>query len=243
MNGLSCSSISAVLPAYNEVAVIGDLVLRTDAALAAHGIDHREVIVVDDGSTDGTAARLEKVAASTPSVRVLRHPRNRGYGAALRTGFDAARMDWIWLMDADDQFDPTDISLLLAAHHPGSMVVGYRATREDPLVRRVNHAAFFTLVRGMLGPTVRDVNCAFKLFSAELGRGLRSDGAMVSTELVLRAQRAHIPVTEVAIPHHPRTTGQATGGDPRVVLRAFGELWRMHRHRGATDDRATPSLR
>jgi glycosyltransferase involved in cell wall biosynthesis len=229
------SSISAVLPAYNEAAVIAETVRRTLAALEGCGVADHEVIVVDDGSNDGTGDRVRGLAAALPPARLLTHPRNLGYGAALRTGFEAARGEAVWLLDSDGQFDPGDLGLLLSGWEPGSMVAGYRARRQDPWPRRANHAAFFALVRVLTGPTLRDVNCGFKLFDRELGVGLSSRGAMISTELALRARDRGCRVVEVAIPHHPRTSGAATGARPAVVARAFVELLGMRAGRDGAD--------
>lgn len=228
-------TISAVLPAYNEEAIVADVAGRAHRALERSGVPDFEVVVVDDGSVDATAARIVELGKRLPSVRLARHTVNRGYGAALRTGFEAARCDAVWLMDSDGQFDPADLPLLLDRWQPDAFIAGYRARREDPLMRRLSHNAFFAVVRVALGPTVRDVNCAFKLFPRELGVGLHAEGAMISTELVLRAGERGLAVVEVPVPHHPRTTGKPTGGNPRVVARAFGELWRMRRRRQAGD--------
>ena len=220
-------SVSAVLPAFNESAVIADVVRGADRALIAAGLAEHEVIVVDDGSTDGTGALLEALCSEVASLRVVHHPANRGYGGALRSGFEAATMDAVWLMDGDGQFDPADLPLLLAVADTETVVAGYRRHREDPLMRRLNHNAFFALVRLSFGHTVRDVNCAFKLFPRKAGQGLHADGAMISTELIIRARQAGLAIAEVAIPHHPRTAGTPTGANPRVVVRAFQELWTM----------------
>jgi glycosyltransferase involved in cell wall biosynthesis len=236
-------SVSAVLPAYNEVAVIAQTVRRTHAALVACGVSDLEVIVVDDGSTDGTAAAVATVAEQLGRVVLVRHDRNRGYGGALRTGFETAGLEAVFLMDSDAQFDPADLALLLPHWGEDTLVAGYRARRQDPLPRRLNHAAFFALVRVALGPSLRDVNCAFKLFGRSLGVGLRAEGAMISTELALRARHLGWRVVEVPVPHHPRTTGTATGADPRVVARAFAELWRMRREGVAAQPRARSGRR
>lgn len=224
------ASISAVLPAYNEEAVIRDVARRTAQALAALGMERYEVIVVDDGSSDRTAEEAGSLSGEL-AVRVISHPRNRGYGGALRTGFDAAECEAVWLMDSDGQFDPADISLLVPEYGDTTVVAGYRANRRDSVARRLYHWAFFRLVQLLFGPTTRDVNCAFKLFPRAVGAGLSSDGAMISTELILRARKAGYAIAEVAVPHHPRTAGTATGANPRVILRAFGELWRLRRDR------------
>ncbi|HEY6378616.1 MAG TPA: glycosyltransferase family 2 protein [Candidatus Dormibacteraeota bacterium] len=227
-------SVSAVLPAHNEVAVIAGVIERTHAALLSAAVADFEIVVVDDGSTDGTGEAVRvtaaRLAADGPrAVHVVTHPVNRGYGAALSSGFEAARCDHVWLMDSDGQFDPADLTLLLAAWRPGRFVAGYRAQRADAWPRRLNHDAFFGLVRVAIGPTVRDVNCAFKLFPRRLGLGLRAQGAMISTELVLRARSDGVQIVEVAVPHHPRTAGTPTGASPRVVAKAFAELWELNR--------------
>jgi glycosyltransferase involved in cell wall biosynthesis len=222
-------SLSAILPAYNEEAVIVDTIRRTHAALATLGPPTSEVIVVDDGSTDSTRERCEKVAAELHGVRVVSHPVNRGYGAALRTGFETATGDAIFLMDSDGQFDPADLRLLLEHWSPTAVVCGCRAERRDPLIRRLNNRAFFRLVVLAFGPTARDVNCGFKLFPRALGQGLSSDGALVSTELLVRARAQGLRIIDVPVPHYPRLTGKPTGARPGVVLRAFAELWRLRR--------------
>ena len=223
-------SLSLIIPAYNEEAGIRAAVREADEALERLTATC-EVLVVDDGSTDATAEVAASAAWGRPNVRVLRHSTNRGYGAALRTGFEGATGEAVWLLDSDGQFDPADLPLLVDLWEPGSLVAGYRARRSDPWPRRVNHAAFFTLVRALAGPTLRDVNCAFKLFDRELGVGLSSTGAMISTELALRARARGWRIVEVAVPHHPRTTGSQTGARPAVVARAFVELLGMRADR------------
>src|SRR5438445_10559533 len=153
--------ISAVMPAYNEEANLEQSVGRMAQALKTFTRGF-EIIVVDDGSQDGTARVLEGLKAAHPNLRVIRHPVNRGYGAALRSGFGAARFSWIFLMDADNQFDPAEVELLLGRAADADIVAGYRKHRRDPLLRRLNAWAFFTLLRLLFGRLVRDVNCAFR---------------------------------------------------------------------------------
>jgi glycosyltransferase involved in cell wall biosynthesis len=229
-------SITVVLPAYNEVQVIGNVVQRTASALRRHAASGSEIVVVDDGSTDGTAAAAGKASLDGIPVRVISHPVNRGYGAALRTGFAAANAEAIWIMDSDGQFDPEDLKLLLPLYSRDTVVAGYRISRQDPLMRRLSNRAFFSIVRAVFGRTVRDVNCAFKLLPRAAAAGLRSEGAMISTELMERARRRGYKIAEVGVPHHPRTTGRATGANRHVVARAFWELWRMWRDRASWAD-------
>jgi glycosyltransferase involved in cell wall biosynthesis len=225
MNLASSVEISAVMPAFNEAANLEQSVGRMAAALKEQARAF-EIIVVDDGSQDGTAAVLERLKAIHPSLRVVRHPANRGYGAALRSGFDAARYPWVFLMDADNQFDPTDVVALLAQAANADIVAGYRKQRKDPLPRRLNAWAFFTLVTILFGRLARDVNCAFKLMRRDLlaGMELHSEGALINTEVFVLARQLHARVVEVPIQHYPRTSGRQTGANLRVVVRAFSEL-------------------
>jgi len=226
MSGVAPSvEISAVMPAYNEEANLEQSVSRMAEALVASARGF-EIIVVDDGSQDGTAALLERLKGAHPHLRVVRHPVNRGYGAALRSGFDAARFGWIFVMDADNQFDPADVESLLACAADADIVAGYRKHRRDPLLRRLNAWAFFTMVRLLFGRLVRDVNCAFKLIRRDLvaRMALHSEGALINTEMLVLARQLHARVVEVPVRHYPRTAGKQTGANVRVVIRAFREL-------------------
>lgn len=217
--------ISAVMPAYNEEANLEQSVGRMAKALETYTRGF-EIIVVDDGSKDGTAAVLERLKGAHPTLRVIRHPVNRGYGAALRSGFDAARYGWVFLMDADNQFDPAEVELLLARAANADIVAGYRKHRRDPLLRRLNAWAFFTLVRLLFGRLVRDVNCAFRLTRKDLlaRMALHSEGALINTEMLVLARQLHARVVEVPVHHYPRTAGKQTGANLAVVIRAFREL-------------------
>lgn len=235
-----------MLPAHNEEAVIATTLRRTHAALAATGASRYEVIVVDDGSTDGTRTACEQVAHELAHVRVIAHASNRGYGCALRSGFDAARGSAVFLMDSDGQFDPGEIRLLLRHWDGRTLVCGERVRRRDPALRRFNNAAFFALVTMRFGSIARDVNCGFKLFPRTAASGLGARGALVSTELILLARERGYRVVDVPVSHAPRRTGAASGARPSVVLRAFAELWWLHRAasaqrrlRGAPLDAAT----
>lgn len=223
--------LSAVLPAFNEARVIATTVRRTHAALVDSGAPSFEIVVVDDGSTDDTDLAVEVVANELPEVRLVRHERNRGYGAALKTGFKAARNEAVFLMDSDGQFDPTELRLLLEHWDGTTVVCGYRARRSDPIMRRWSNRAFFSIVKARFGVTAFDVNCAFKLFPRKLGCRLASDGALISTELLLRARDEGYRIVDVPVTHAPRLTGVSTGGDPRVVAKAFKELWALDRRR------------
>jgi len=142
---------------------------------------------------------------------------------AVRSGLKASRSEWVLLTDGDLQFDLSDLEALLPLADEHDLVCGYRVDRADNAARRACAHAWNALVRRSFGVGVRDVDCAFKLMRGRLARALRlsSDGAMISTELLVRARAAGWRVTEAGVHHRPRVAGEATGGDLRVVLRAF----------------------
>jgi glycosyltransferase involved in cell wall biosynthesis len=217
--------LSLILPCHDEA----DNVERAiDEATAAGELiaDAHEVIVVDDGSADSTRALAQARAAADPRVRVLAHDVNRGYGAAVRTGLAAARLEWIFLTDADLQFDLTELTRFAPLAPSSDIVAGYRVHRADPPHRALNAAAWNMLVRRVFDVPLRDVDCAFKLMRRELVQALplTAEGAMVSTELVARAHGAGARITELGVGHRPRAAGRSSGASPRVVMRAFREL-------------------
>jgi glycosyltransferase involved in cell wall biosynthesis len=221
-------SISAVLPAYNEEEVIADSVGAMTRTLAGLTGDY-EVIVVDDGSRDRTAAIVRACAAANPRVRLVSHPRNRGYGAALWTGFTSATRELVFLTDGDQQFDVAELADFLPLLAGADLVIGYRQPRADPLLRRLNGWGWNWLVRLLFGYTARDVDCAFKLFRREILDQLevRASGATFSAEFLVKARRLGYRVRERRARHYPRPAGTPTGAKPAVILRAFRELLRL----------------
>jgi glycosyltransferase involved in cell wall biosynthesis len=237
-------SLSIVLPCFDEAPNVKDAVAEARRAAERCAADY-EIVVVDDGSSDGTRDIAESLARQDRRVRVVAHGRNRGYGAAVRSGIAASRADWVLLTDGDLQFDLSELERFvpLAADH--DLVAGYRVDRADPLPRRAAAHAWNALMRRTFGVPVRDVDCAFKLVRGEAARALplESDGAMISTELLTRGQLAGWRIAELGVHHRPRRAGEATGGDPRVILRAFRERRAlMRRLRGDTLRRRPPAL-
>ena len=243
--------LSYFFPAHNEEANLAGLVEEALATLPGLA-ETFEIIAVDDGSRDGTASVAEDLAAQHPDVvRLVRHPVNLGYGAALRSGFAAARYELIAFTDGDRQFRVADLARLtarLAAADAPDVVVGFRIKRADPLVRTIYARLYRLANRLFFGLRVTDVDCACKLFRREALDGLRveSGGAFFSAELLIRLQVAGRRVAEVGVPHYPRTAGSATGAKPQVVLRAVRDFWllrlRMWANRRAALRRGRPIL-
>jgi len=225
-------SLSVFFPAYNEADNLERTVKAAVAAIDSLGIPQVEVIVVDDGSTDGTSDIADALAGPDQRISVVHHLINRGYGAALKSGFAAARLDWVFYTDSDGQFDVEDIQLLLPHAGAFDAVVGYRTRRSDHAIRKLNQALWSRLVRRVLGVNSPDVDCAFKLVrrtSLERIGPLDSDGAVISAELLVKLERSDARVKQISVPHHPRLAGKPSGGSPRVIARAFRELFRLRR--------------
>jgi glycosyltransferase involved in cell wall biosynthesis len=233
--------LSYFFPAHNEEANLEGLVeeaLETLPSLA----DVFEIIAVDDGSKDRTAEIADRLAAAHPDVvRLVRHPANRGYGEALRSGFGAARYELLAFTDGDRQFRVEDIGRLtarLAGADRPDVVAGYRIQRADPIVRILYARTYKLANRLLFGLRVRDVDCACKLFRREALDGIRveSGGAFFSAELLIKIQAAGRSVVEVGVPHYPRTAGSPTGARPSVIWRAVKDFWglrlRMWANRG-----------
>lgn len=222
--------LSVVLPAYNEEPNIERTVRAVAAYLDAKPIDY-EILPVNDGSADQTGAILDRLAQEMSRVRPQHHPRNKGYGSALRTGFDAATKRFVFYMDSDGQFDIRELDLLLPlATDEGSIVTGFRLVRQDPFFRRLNAKLFGgTLVPILLNVRVKDLNCAFKLIPRKILQTIRleSTGALINAELYGRAVRRGFGIKEVGVHHYSREAGVQTGAHLSVILKAFYDLFRL----------------
>ncbi len=243
--------LSYFFPAHNEEANLEGLVaeaLETLPSLA----ETFEIIAVNDGSRDRTAEIADRLAAAHPGVvRVVHHPVNRGYGGALRSGFEASRYDLLAFTDGDRQFHVADLGRLTArlqAADQPDVVVGYRIKRADPFIRVVYARSYKLANRIFFGLRVRDVDCAAKLFRREALDGVRveSGGAFFSAELLIKIRHRRRAIAEVGVPHYPRTAGSPTGARPSVIWRAVKDFWglrlRLWANRERTLRRGRPIL-
>ncbi|MSR54927.1 MAG: glycosyltransferase family 2 protein [Gemmataceae bacterium] len=202
--------ISLVLPAFNEAAGIGEAIAEAHESLAGMDYDF-EILVVDDGSSDETAAIVADLSATWPRVRLLAHARNLGYGAALRTGFQAARYELVAFTDADRQFFLDDLESLVDLADESHVVVGRRVDRKDPWRRRFLSKGYNLLARTFLGTGIRDIDCALKVFRKDALECLLPEtrGFFVNTEMISRARRFGWNVAEVGVRHRPRVKGSS----------------------------------
>jgi glycosyltransferase involved in cell wall biosynthesis len=234
-------ALSYFFPAHNEAANVRGLVEEALGTLPSLA-ETFEVVIVDDGSRDETPRIADELAASDPRVRTIHHPRNLGYGAALRTGFAASRFDLIAFTDGDRQFRVEDVGRLTAryAEARADVVVGYRIKRADPIVRTLYANAYRLANRIFFRLSVTDVDCACKLFRRDALRGINveSGGAFFSAELLVKLRASGRTVVEVGVPHYPRTAGTPTGAKPQVIVRAIRDFWRLRLRLWAAPSRA-----
>jgi glycosyltransferase involved in cell wall biosynthesis len=243
--------LSYFFPAHNEEANLEGLVLEALETLPALA-DEFEIIAVNDGSKDRTREIADRLAAEHPGVvRAVHHDVNRGYGGALRSGFEASRFELLAFTDGDRQFKVADLGRLterlVADDHP-DVVVGYRIKRADPFIRIAYARTYKLANRIFFGLKVRDVDCACKLFRREALEGVRveSAGAFFSAELLIKIGEQGRSIAEVGVPHYPRTAGSPTGAKPSVIWRAVKDFWllrlRLWANAGRAKKRGRPIL-
>jgi glycosyltransferase involved in cell wall biosynthesis len=227
---MAVESLSIVFPAFNEAENIRESIRRAVRVCDRMGLDY-EVVVVDDGSRDATGQLVADISLENTRVRIVSHTRNRGYGAALKSGILASQKEYVFFTDSDLQFDLDELGWLLASAGEFDIIAGYREKRSDPVGRRFNAWAWGQLVDWLFELRVRDVDCAFKVFHRSVFERIpiHSVGAFVNTEILVRAQAQGFTVKQVPVSHFPRHAGRQSGADIRVVVKAFRELGRLHK--------------
>lgn len=220
------SSISAVFPAYNDGGTIASMVAAAWIALNQVTEDF-EIIVVNDGSSDYTSTMLEEVSTRYPELRVITHPYNQGYGAALRTGFSASTKDWVFYTDGDSQYNPLELINLVGALRDGIDVVnGYKLTRNDSLMRILIGRAYHYFVKFLFGIRIRDVDCDFRLIPRRILEEieLKSNSGAICLELVKKIQDAGYVFAEVPVNHYSRKYGVSQFFVPWRIIRTLRQL-------------------
>jgi glycosyltransferase involved in cell wall biosynthesis len=223
---MKLDGLSVFFPCYNEEENL-PIVINSALRILPELANDFEIIVVDDGSHDRSPRIVTGIMQDEPRLRLVRHDRNLGYGAALVTGFRAARLPWVFYTDADAQFDLQELGVLIAKSAGADIVSGYRHHRADPRHRLLNAAIFSWSLRIFMGLSVPDVNCAFKLCRREIFDRfpLRTSGALINAEILSRARLAGCKIVWLPVTHQPRVAGMPTGAKPSVILKAIGEFW------------------
>jgi glycosyltransferase involved in cell wall biosynthesis len=223
-------SISIFFPAFNDEKNIASLVQNALNVLPTLTPDY-EVIVVNDGSTDNTAAVLREMERLSPNVKVVHHPRNMGYGAALRTGFDHASKELVFYTDGDGQYDVREIATLYPLMRDGVDVVnGYKIERADARRRKVAGAIYNRTARLLFRLPIRDVDCDFRLLRQSALRKieLTASSGVICVELVRKLHAARCVFVETPVHHYSRLHGRSQFFTPHRVARTaldFFGLW------------------
>lgn len=219
-------SISAFFPCYNDAKTIGDLVIQADRVIGGLTDDY-EIIVVNDGSRDESASVLAALSTQVPRLRVVHHTVNRGYGAALRSGFDHATKDVVFYTDGDGQYDVNEIPLLLMLLTDDTQFVnGMKMTRQDPAYRVFIGNLHRFATRWSFWLPINDVDCDFRLIRRSILDKLRlsSSSGSICVELVKQAQRAGAQFREVSVHHYARRAGVSEFFTPRRILHTYADL-------------------
>jgi glycosyltransferase involved in cell wall biosynthesis len=225
--------ISVFFPAYNDAGTIASMVVLADRTLRKLTDDY-EVIVVNDGSRDHTPLVLSELQSVYPKLRVIHHPANRGYGSALRTGFDSAVKDWIFYTDGDAQYDVRELEKLAAlVTDDVDIVNGYKISRSDPLHRIVVGRIYCWLVRLAFGIKIRDVDCDFRLVRRSSYNRVRlcSTSGTICVEMIKSFQDAGLRFAEAPVNHFHRAYGKSQFFNFKRLLKTFRDLsslwWRL----------------
>lgn len=224
------TSLTAVFPAYNDGGTIASMVAAAWIALKQVTEDF-EIIVINDGSSDYTSIMLEETATRYPELRVITHPVNQGYGAALRTGFSAATKEWVFYTDGDSQYNPLElVNLVNALQDDVDVVNGYKLTRNDSWMRILIGRAYHYFVKSLFGIRIRDVDCDFRLIPKKILEEieLKSNSGAICLELVKKIQDAGYIFAEVPVNHYSRKYGVSQFFVPWRIIRTLRQLAKLY---------------
>jgi len=225
--------LSVFLPAYNEEKMLATTIQKVEEILKKIAGDY-EIIIINDGSKDKTGEIADQLAFRNKKIKVIHHHPNRGYGAALKSGMYAARFPWVVLIDADGQFDFTEITKFFKRQKEtdADIVAGYYLKRGVPVYRILGSKLAWELpVFIIFGLKMRDIDCGFKLIRKSVIDKiphLESErGPFITTEFLVKAQKAGFKIVEIGVHHYPDLAGGSTGASLKVILSAYKDLFRF----------------
>lgn len=225
------SSLSVFFPCLNEEPNIPLFVEEAMRVLPKFARKY-EIIIVNDGSRDGSLKIAKKMKKKYPEVEIVNHAKNRGYGASLKSGFAHAKYDWVFFTDGDLQFSLDQLKDFLPFTEKYQAVIGFRKKRADGALRDTNAKIYKTFVDILFRLHVKDIDCAFKLISKKALNlvNLESEGAFISAELLYKLKKKRIKFKQLPVDHFPRRYGSPTGNKLSVILRACKEALRLYLH-------------
>lgn len=224
--------ITAFLPVYNEEQNIKSVVLKVRDILEKTA-DKWELLIIDDGSSDSTKEAVMDLVKSDEKIRVISHKENRGYGAALKSGFYNAKYNWISFIDSDGQFDYSEISGFIDKQKEtnADLVIGYYKKRQVSYFKILTSKVWELAVIILFGLKVRDIDCGFKLIKKDvidsIPRLESERGAFISSELLIKAKKKGFKIVEIPVTHYPRIKGKGTGRNLNVIIKSFMDLLRL----------------
>lgn len=225
---MKLSSLSVFFPLYNEEDNIAKLAQKAFEVIPPLA-DKFEIIFINDGSRDRTAERLLEISLKFNNIKIVNHGKNRGYGAALKSGFLNAQYEYVFFTDGDCQFDLSQIDRLIALIGFCDGAMGFRQNRSDPFYRILNAKVYNLLVRILFGLKVKDIDCAFKLIKKKAldSVKLKSESQFISAELLIKVKKNGFILKECGVDHFSRKSGSATGNSPKAIISSFKELFKL----------------
>lgn len=224
--------LSVFFPAYNEEANVEETVLKAKKVLPKVA-NKWEILIINDGSKDNTAKVINKLAKLDKRIRAIHHKVNKGYGGAFKTGLYTSQYEWITFTDSDGQFDFSEITKFIEKQRKSNadMVIGYYKKRQVSKTKIITSKMWELVVYMLFGLKVTDIDCGFKFISKRVVDalpGLESErGAFISSEFLIKAKKRGFKIVEIPITHYPRTAGQGTGRDIKVIINSFKDLFRL----------------
>lgn len=226
------SELSVFFPTYNEQGNITEVITKTKKVLEKVA-ERWEIIIVEDGSSDKTPEITDKISKTDSRIKVIHHNPNRGYGAALKTGFYNSKYSWITFTDSDGQFDFAEVTNFIEKQKEtgADLVIGYYKKRQVSKFKILTSKMWELAVYILFGLHVKDIDCGFKLVSKsvidKIPKLESERGAFISSEFLIKAKKYGFKIVEIPITHYPRVAGVGTGRNINVIIKSFIDLYRL----------------
>ncbi len=232
MKNYLIDELSVFFPCYNEEKNIEATVDKAVKVLEKTA-KKWEIIIVNDGSKDKTGDVALKIKKKYPNIKIVTHSPNRGYGGAFKSGLYSAKYQWISFTDSDGQFDFSEIKNFIATQRKtkADIVIGYYLGRKVSKAVIISSKIWELIVFILFGLKVKDIDCGFKFISKKVVDSIpkleAERGAFISSEFLIKAKKVGFKIVEIGVHHYPRTEGQATGRQLKVILKSFSDLFRL----------------